>query len=303
MQYCLRRGIETRCCAQLRICSIIDGGPVLLISTQSEHTNIENKSSWNDHDDTTSKTIFKTQGTTNTNQTNPKNITNTNHTTITEFIVEFVAGTIPRIDSISWTAQSSVCTTPVSRESYIKVPYLLVTLLHFLLLVTSICCFFHTIYNTYVPVPIYIWILQSQWVRKQRHQKKRKDTGLHSTLNAERETLLTNVGFIWNVHEARWQENYRSLTMYRWYHGHCNVPSNYHDTSLANWAKNQRRQYKQLLVRSSRCCSPATTNDVVAARNNKTLDPHRIEMLNSIGFDWNPREHGYNYNNTNNDGK
>ena len=135
---------------------------------------------------------------------------------------------------------------------------------------------------------------KSQWVRKQRHQKKRKDTGLHSTLNAERETLLTNVGFIWNVHEARWQENYRSLTLYRWYHGHCNVPSNYHDTSLANWAKNQRRQYKQLLVR----CSPATTNDVVA-RSNKTLDPHRIAMLNSIGFDWNPREHGYN----NNDGK
>jgi len=59
----------------------------------------------------------------------------------------------------------------------------------------------------------------SQWVRKQRHQKKRKDTGLHSTLNAERETLLANVGFIWNVHEARWQENYRSLTLYRWYHG------------------------------------------------------------------------------------
>jgi hypothetical protein len=115
----------------------------------------------------------------------------------------------------------------------------------------------------------------SQWVRKQRHQRKRKDKGLHSTLSDERQELLTNAGFVWDSHKAQWQERYQSLEMYDFKYGHSNVPSDYQDSSLSNWVKNQRRQYRLLQH---------------GLKN--TLDMERVNMLNSIGFNWNPRNLG-----------
>lgn len=112
----------------------------------------------------------------------------------------------------------------------------------------------------------------SQWVRKQRHQRKRKERGLHSTLSDERQELLTNAGFIWDSHRAQWQERYQSLEVFQMTHGHSDVPSNFHDSSLSNWVKNQRKQYK--LFRSGSMTA---------------MDQERVDLLNSIGFNWNPR--------------
>merc|ERR1719420_1828947 len=70
----------------------------------------------------------------------------------------------------------------------------------------------------------------SQWVRKQRNQRKRKERGLHSTLSDERQEMLTNAGFIWDSHRAQWQERYQSLEVFQMAHGHCNVPSNFYDS-------------------------------------------------------------------------
>lgn len=112
----------------------------------------------------------------------------------------------------------------------------------------------------------------SQWVRKQRHQRKRKERGLHSTLSAERQEILTNMGFIWDSHRAQWQERYQSLEVFQMTNGHCNVPSNFHDSSLSNWVKNQRKQFK-----------------LFQAGSNTTMSEERIYLLNSLGFNWNPR--------------
>merc|ERR1719243_307892 len=112
----------------------------------------------------------------------------------------------------------------------------------------------------------------SQWVRKQRHQRKRKEKGLHSTLSDEREQILTNAGFIWDSHRAQWHERYQSLEIFHMTNGHCNVPSNYHDSSLSNWVKNQRKQYK--LYRSGKLTA---------------MDEERIDLLNSLSFNWDPR--------------
>jgi len=112
----------------------------------------------------------------------------------------------------------------------------------------------------------------SQWVRKQRHQRKRKDRGFHSTLSDERQEMLTNVGFIWDSHKAQWQERYQSLEVFQLTHGHCNVQSNFHDSSLSNWVKNQRKQYK-----------------LYQAGLKTTMDQERVNILNSLGFNWNPR--------------
>ena len=154
--------------------------------------------------------------------------------------------------------------------------------------------------------------MKSQWVRRQRHQRKLKEKGLHSTLIDERETMLTNAGFIWSAHEALWQEKYQRLESYRQQHGHCDVPSNYHDTSFMNWVKNQRRQYKQIVLlrmttrshdqhknendNNTNSKTPSSSHQRSHANNdtrNNTLNPKRIELLNLIGFDWNPRRHGY----------
>lgn len=112
----------------------------------------------------------------------------------------------------------------------------------------------------------------SQWVRKQRHQRKRKEKGLHSTLSDERQELLTNAGFIWDSHRAQWQERYQSLEVFHMTNGHCNVPSNFYDSSLSNWVKNQRKQYK-----------------LFNAGLMTAMDEERIELLTSLGFNWNPR--------------
>mmetsp|Transcript_16617 Transcript_16617/g.45756 ORF Transcript_16617/g.45756 Transcript_16617/m.45756 type:complete len:270 (+) Transcript_16617:147-956(+) len=112
----------------------------------------------------------------------------------------------------------------------------------------------------------------SQWVRKQRHQRKRKEKGLHSTLSDERQALLTNTGFIWDSHRAMWQERYQSLELFQMTNGHCNVPSNFHDSSLSNWVKNQRKQYKLFQMGSK-----------------TTMNEERINLLNNLGFNWNPR--------------
>lgn len=112
----------------------------------------------------------------------------------------------------------------------------------------------------------------SQWVRKQRHQRKRKERGLHSTLSDERQEMLTNAGFIWDSHRAQWQERYQSLEVFHMTTGHCNVPSNFHDSSLSNWVKNQRKQFK-----------------LFKAGLMTAMDEERIDLLNSLGFNWNPR--------------
>ena len=156
--------------------------------------------------------------------------------------------------------------------------------------------------------------MKSRWVQRQRHQRKLKEKGLDSTLIDKRETMLTNAGFIWNAHEALWQEKYQRLESYRQQHGHCDVPSDYHDTSFVNWVKNQRRQYKRIHVvlrtttipprshdqhenddHHSNNTTPNSrhqqcSNENTDTRKN-TLNPNRIELLNSIGFNWNPRRH------------
>merc|ERR1712093_126425 len=91
-------------------------------------------------------------------------------------------------------------------------------------------------------------------------------------LSDERQEMLTNAGFIWDSHRAQWQERYQSLEVFHMTNGHCNVPSNFHDSSLSNWVKNQRKQFK-----------------LFKAGLMTAMDEERIDLLNSLGFNWNPR--------------
>ncbi|KAG7340259.1 helicase domain protein [Nitzschia inconspicua] len=113
----------------------------------------------------------------------------------------------------------------------------------------------------------------AQWVKRQRHQHKRKHMGHHSTLTDDREEKLLAVGFIFDSHRAAWYERFETLKAFFLAHGHCKIPAKFEDGSLNVWIKHQRRQY------------------VVFMNGEKsTMSVERIAALNSIRFDWNPRK-------------
>jgi len=109
----------------------------------------------------------------------------------------------------------------------------------------------------------------SQWVQKQRHQRKRKNQGLFSTLSDERQELLSNLaGFCWDSHQAVWNERFQSLEVFHMDYGHCTVPSNHPDSSLFNWVRYQRKQFQLYQAGSSK----------------SSMDEERFLHLLSIGF-------------------
>eukprot|EP00536_Pseudo-nitzschia_multiseries_P012769 jgi/Psemu1/209618/e_gw1.506.6.1 len=110
----------------------------------------------------------------------------------------------------------------------------------------------------------------AQWVKRQRYQYKLKIDGKRSTLSDERIRLLNQIGFIWNSHDAVWEERLQELLQYKRIHGNCTVPSNYEgNPQLAVWTKRQRRQYKKY--------RDGTTS---------SMTPERIAKLENIGFVW-----------------
>lgn len=112
----------------------------------------------------------------------------------------------------------------------------------------------------------------AQWIKRQRYQFKLKSMNRHSTLTDTRLSQLDEVGFVWDSHKAAWYERLESLKEYQYVHGHCNVPSNHEDRSLAIWVKCQRRQMK-LFKRGAK----------------STMTPERFQALDQLSFQWNPR--------------
>lgn len=106
----------------------------------------------------------------------------------------------------------------------------------------------------------------------QRYQYKLKHSQQHSTLSHDREQLLSDVGFIWDSHAACWQEHFQSLKAFFRRHGNCNVPIDSKEASLNFWCKHQRRQYKRFRAGLS-----------------STMTEERFQKLESLRFDWNPR--------------
>ena len=113
----------------------------------------------------------------------------------------------------------------------------------------------------------------AQWVKRQRYQCKLKADGKRSTLSDERVRLLNKIGFIWNSHDAVWEERLQNLFAFKREHGHCIVPSNFDSNpQLAVWTKRQRRQYKKYQDGTS-----------------SSMTPERMAKLENIGFVWDCR--------------
>jgi len=113
-----------------------------------------------------------------------------------------------------------------------------------------------------------------EWVKRQRYQYKLKRLGKHSTMSDDRIIALEKIGFVWNSHDAAWEERLKELKQYKGIFGDCNVPSNYESNpQLAVWVKRQRRQYKFLQKGEL-----------------STMTADRINKLLSIGFAWSGRK-------------
>jgi len=89
----------------------------------------------------------------------------------------------------------------------------------------------------------------SQWVKRQRHQRRLKKEGKHSNLTEEREKLLDDLGFIWDSRAANWEERFDELVLFKAQHGHSKVTCKYGQAyrPLAVWLKRQRHSAREFI--------------------------------------------------------
>ena len=113
--------------------------------------------------------------------------------------------------------------------------------------------------------------LLAKWIKTQRYQYKLMLDGRHSSLTDERIASLNRIGFIWDSHQASWEEHFADLEKYKEKNGHCLVPSKFKaNPQLAIWVKSQRRQFKYFK----------------SGRSKLKITADRIERLNALGFVW-----------------
>ena len=95
------------------------------------------------------------------------------------------------------------------------------------------------------------------WVDRQRQLYK------NGKLSQERIDRLESTGFVWDPQEQEWLGRFEELTNYKAENSDCNVPRK--QGSLGAWVDNQRTFYK-----------------------NGKLSQERLDLLESIGFSWEP---------------
>ena len=98
----------------------------------------------------------------------------------------------------------------------------------------------------------------SNWIYTQRQSYQK---GL---LSAERTRRLDELGFVWEVHGATWEENFQALVDFKKAQGHCIVPQNSEtEPVLASWVSVQRGTSRKGL-----------------------MPPDRKRRLDELGFVW-----------------
>jgi hypothetical protein len=137
----------------------------------------------------------------------------------------------------------------------------------------------------------------SQWVRRQRYQHRLKYAGKRNTLTDEREILLNQVGFVWDAHQASWDDHYQKLETFYHANGHVQLPVSMKQYDpLVTWCKHQRRQYRRFIQEQqqheqggSKAATADNEEEQDSNSASSTMTYERIRRLESIGFEWNPR--------------
>ena len=126
--------------------------------------------------------------------------------------------------------------------------------------------------DTYVPVS---HPTLGRWAATQRTNYQLLINGKpNAKINMIRVGLLKDIGFCFDTYDARWEENFRDLRLYRQKYGHCNVPRSFIGSSningkLGSWVRRQRNNYKLYVERKS-----------------SSLNQEKVSKLESLGFQW-----------------
>ncbi|MEO5339859.1 MAG: Helicase associated domain protein [Magnetococcus sp. MYC-9] len=100
------------------------------------------------------------------------------------------------------------------------------------------------------------------WAKEQRRER------LRGKLSLERQLLLDEWGFCWDLEAAYWEARFDALLQFQQAQGHCLVPASWpEDPLLADWVGKQRRDW----------------------RGNR-LSEERKQRLDDLGFVWDPEE-------------
>jgi superfamily II DNA or RNA helicase len=104
--------------------------------------------------------------------------------------------------------------------------------------------------------------LLGSWVSNQRSKK--------SSLRLDFQQLLSEIGFVWNVHEATWKIGLKKLQKFHRREGHSLVPRDHFedDFFLGSWVSNQRSKSER-------------------------MTPVMLEQLKSLNFVWNKIDHAW----------
>jgi superfamily II DNA or RNA helicase len=99
------------------------------------------------------------------------------------------------------------------------------------------------------------------WIRGQRQSRDK--------LSTERKGRLDELGFVWDPHEADWEEGFSYLKAYTEREGHCRVPISHVEDSfrLGEWVGTQRQR-----------------------RRKARISHERIQRLDELGFVWSVRK-------------
>ncbi|KAL3919790.1 MAG: hypothetical protein SGILL_003578 [Bacillariaceae sp.] len=130
--------------------------------------------------------------------------------------------------------------------------------------------FFQTHGHCHVPINYTPNLPLSKWTKRQRYQMKLKQDGKPSSMSEERQQLLEDMGFLWDVRNSVWDTRYRELVHFHKMNGHCNVSISYDEyPKLGTWVKCQRRQYQLMMLGQK-----------------SHMTQVRIQLLNDLHFLW-----------------
>jgi len=118
------------------------------------------------------------------------------------------------------------------------------------------------------------------WVNNQRLDYRKLQKGKQSTMTEKRIEQLESIGFVWEVQESKWNEQFELLQQYKIDHGDCLVSNRYttsNGVKLGVWIHTQRKQYKKF-----------------QEGEQSAMTHKRIEKLESIGFVWDALESQWN---------
>jgi hypothetical protein len=106
-----------------------------------------------------------------------------------------------------------------------------------------------------------------RWVNRQREQYKCVQDGQRTFLTSERLRLLEGVGFVWNLNSFNWNCKLQELELFFKMKGHTNVPAVGKYTSLSQWIRRQRSEYKKYLNKEK-----------------TQMDGERVLLLRNVGL-------------------